>query len=245
MKLSAPIYVLRAKAKSLKKSKSISLAEALNEVAKAEGFNSWSLLQSKAKDLIPKMREDVLDYLNPGDLMLIASRPGLRKTTFTLQILIQAAKEKRKCFFFSLEYTHKDVASKMADLDESIGEFNNSLSFDYSNDISSAYIKRFTKGKLEKGSIIGIDYLQLLDQKRSNPELQSQVEELKEFAKEEGCIILFISQVDRSFEDKSTQKPSLNDLRLPNPLDLNLFNKNMFLHNGELIFNSSPEYNLD
>jgi replicative DNA helicase len=245
MKLSAPLYVLKMKAKSLKKAKSLTMTDALNEIARQEGFNSWSLLQAKAKELVPKTREEVLGYLNPGDLMLIASRPGLKKTTFTLQILLQAAKEKRSCFFFTLEYGHRDVAAKLADLDETIGYNHEYLNFDFSDDISSAYIQQKTAGKLNEGSLIAIDYLQLLDQKRSNPELQSQVEELKAFAQKEKCIIIFISQVDRSFEDSKKDRPSLSDIRLPNPVDLKLFNKNLFLHNGELFFNSPSEYSID
>ena len=81
MKLSAPIYVLKSQAKELKRTKQITMVEALNQIAQREGFSSWSLLQSKAKDLYPRVREDILGYLNPGDLFLIASRPGLGKTT--------------------------------------------------------------------------------------------------------------------------------------------------------------------
>lgn len=245
MKLSAPVHILKKKAKELKKAKSLTMTEALNEVAKQEGFSSWSLLQSKLKDIYPKTREEVLDFLHGGDLMLIASRPGLQKTTFTLQILLQAAKEKRKCFFFTLEYSRKDVASKVADLDESVGEFSSHLTFDYSDEISSDYIIKATEDKIEEGSLIGIDYLQLLDQKRSKPALQKQIEDLKAYAKKKKCIILVISQVDRKFEESSRKMPSLEDVRLPNPVDLKLFNKNMFLHNGELIFNSPQGQTLD
>ena len=110
MKLSAPVHVLKSKAKKLKKEKSLKMSEALDLVAKDEGVASWSLLQKKAKELFPKTREEVLGYLNPGDLLLIAARPGLGKTTFTLQILLQAIHEDLKCFFFSLEYTFRDVA---------------------------------------------------------------------------------------------------------------------------------------
>src|SRR5689334_1363306 len=111
MKLSAPIFVLKSQAKELKRHKQITMVEALNQIAQREGFASWSLLQSKTKDLIPKTREEVLGYLNPGDLFLIASRPGLGKTTFALQILIQAFHEHRTCCYFSLESHKRDVAA--------------------------------------------------------------------------------------------------------------------------------------
>ena len=245
MKLSAPIHILKSRAKSLKKERGITLSEALNEVAKSEGFNSWSLLQSKAQELFLKRKEDVLGFLNPGDLMLIAARPGLGKTSFTLEILVQAMKEGRKCYFFSLEYRLKDIAARLADIDESVGHYNENLKFDFSDDISSHYIKDATQQESESGFIIAIDYLQLLDQKRSNPELQVQVKELKEYAKSKGCIILFISQVDRSFEDSARKSPLLKDVRMPNPVDLELFNKNIFLHNGKMVFNNTIDLIVD
>ena len=87
MKLTAPIHVLKGKAKELKRSQGITMAEALNQIAKAEGFNSWGLLQSKAKTFAPKTPEELLECLHPGDLLLIGARPGLGKTILTLQLL--------------------------------------------------------------------------------------------------------------------------------------------------------------
>jgi replicative DNA helicase len=245
MKLSAPVYILKKRAKALKKDNSISMIEALNEVAVSEGFSSWSLLHSKLEDLIPQRKEDVLEYLNPGDLMLIAARPGLGKTTFTLEIILQAAKLKRPSYFFSLEYRHKDIASRVADIDETLGAFGDYLKFDFSDEISSDYIIEKTKHHAQRNMVIAIDYLQLLDQARSKPDLQKQVEKLKEYAHHVGCIILFISQVDRSFEESAREVPELKDVRMPNPIDLKLFNKNLFLHDGKMTFKNSRSFTID
>lgn len=245
MKLSAPIHILKSKAKKLKTSEGITLAEALDKVAKTEGYSSWSLLQSKSKDLFPKKKEEVLGYLNAGDLMLIGSRPGLGKTSFTLEMLVQAKREGRCCYFFTLEYTKKDIARKVSEIDENIGQFSDNLIFDFSDDISADYIIEKTEGYIKEDGLIVVDYLQLLDQKRSNPELQLQIEKLKTYAKEKKCIIVFISQLDRSFEEKRGARPSLQDVRLPNPVDLKLFNKTMFLHDGKKMFTSPAEFMLD
>lgn len=234
MKLTAPIHVLKGKAKELKRSQAITMAEALNQIAKAEGFDSWSLLQSKVKTFVPRTSKDILDYLHPGDLLLIAARPGLGKTTLTLQLLLEAIKEKRGCFLFSLEYTQKMFSERLATLDPKFEQNEPLLQTDFSDEISSDYIIKKTKDAVTEGALIAIDYLQLLDQKRSKPHLQKQVEDLKKYAKEKKCILVFISQIDRAFDQKDGHKPSMEDIRLPNPLDLSLFNKTIFVKNGQI-----------
>lgn len=244
VKLSAPIYVLKAQAKELKQSKSISMTEALNEIAQREGYSSWSLLQSKSKELIPQTRDEVLGYLNAGDLVLVGSRPGFGKTTFALKLILQAVGEGKRCFLFSLEESRKQIAARVADINENLGENNPNLLFDFSEEISSEYIIKKCTGKLESGSLIAIDYLQLLDQQRNKPHLQSQIQDLKAFAKEHSCILIFISQLDRNFESTAKERPELQDVRLPNPLDLGLFNKVIFLHENKVWFAAPRKFEL-
>ena len=88
MKLSAPIHVLKAQAQQLKKEKSITNTEALDLIAKREGFNSWSLLQSKKEEMFPNSYDEILDFFNPGDIILIGARPGKGKTVFTIGLLV-------------------------------------------------------------------------------------------------------------------------------------------------------------
>ncbi len=84
------------------------------------------------------------------------------------------------------------------------------------------------------GTVVVIDYLQLLDQKRSNPDLMVQVRALKAFARDNGLIIVFISQIDRSYDAAAKPCPDLADVRLPNPLDLSLFDKSCFMNDGQV-----------
>ena len=79
-----------------------------------------------------------------------------------------------------------------------------------------------------------IDYLQLLDQKRNNPSLEEQLHALKEYAAKSGAIIVLLSQIDRTFDLSETSLPNIKDIRLPNPVDLSLFDKRCFLHNGQI-----------
>lgn len=56
---------------------------------------------------------------------------------------------------------------------------------------------------------------------------------LRAFARQRGLIIIFISQIDRSFEAAVKPLPDLDDIRMPNPVDLRLFDKAYFLNKGE------------
>ena len=231
MKLSSPIYVLKSQAKSLKKSQNITMSQALDEMAKKEGFNSWSLLMSKSEELFPTKYSDLLSFFNEGDLVLIGARPGKGKTSFTMGLFVHAIEQKRpKGFCFTLAETHKDLAGRIATYNELIGQNDELFGLNYSNDICADYIISVTKDQVSPGSIIVVDYLQLLDEKRINPPLQSQIEQLKAFAKETGCIIIFLSQIDRELEYKQDQRPTIDNIRLPNPLDINLLNKIIFLY---------------
>ena len=64
----------------------------------------------------------------------------------------------------------------------------------------------------------------------------TQVRRLKAFARGRGLILVFISQIDRSYDPAQKPCPDLDDVRLPNPLDLSLFDKACFLNNGEVRF---------
>ncbi|WP_127718511.1 DNA helicase [Halobacteriovorax sp. HLS] len=253
MKLSSPIHVLKSQAKALKKSQSISMSEALNKIAMREGHSSWSLLQSKNSQMLPTSYCEILDFFNEGDLVLIGARPNMGKTSFTIGLFVQAIQRKRAPnYYFTLSEVQRDVAGRIAIYDESIGNLNEHLGYigvDYSNDINADYVIERTKATIDKESIIVIDYLQMLDEKRTNPPLQEQVEKLKKYAKDTGCIIIFISQVKRELENRLDKKPTLSDIRLPNPLDLKFINKIMLLYREgsepkevSVIFHRPKEY---
>lgn len=244
MKLSAPLHLLKSHAKIIKKNNDISITEALNHVAQSEGYLSWSLLQAQQKLVYPNTKREVLEYLNPGDLMLIGARPGLGKTQFALDILFQALDEGRHCYFFSLEYTSTNISTHFNKLlDDNVNT--RYLSVDLSDDISASYIVEKTRNTISTAGIILIDYLQLLDQKRSNPEIQEQIEILKSYAKEMKCIIIFISQLDRSFDENKKSLPKTNDIRMPNEFDLTLFNKLMLIHEDRKLFLKPAQFELN
>jgi hypothetical protein len=74
MKLSAPLYHLKRKAKLLSRAENMPLHEALDRVARQQGFAGWSLLAAKAAAAGPA--EKLFARLAPGDLVLLGARPG-------------------------------------------------------------------------------------------------------------------------------------------------------------------------
>ena len=231
MKLSTPIYRLRRRAKVLSREEHIPLHAALDRVAAEEGFNAWSLLVARAAENAPSSA--LLARLTAGDLVLLAARPGHGKTMMSLELTIEAMKLGRRGVFFSLEYSTTDITSLFRSLGEDIGAFDDRFTFDCSDDICAEYIVA-QMGDALPGTVVVIDYLQQLDQKRENAELMEQVRTLKSFAQRRQLIIVFISQVDRTYDSGSQTCPGLEDIRLPNPLDLGLFSKACFLNDGEV-----------
>jgi replicative DNA helicase len=236
LKLSAPIYRLKRQAKLLSRDQNIPLHEALDRVAVQEGFRAWSLLAAKLSATRPASK--LFARLRPGDLVLVGARPGHGKTLMSLELAVEAMKAGNRGMLFTLEYTDKDVADRFRDIGVEQKDFDGLFAFDSSDAISADYIvKRMADAP--RGTLVVVDYLQLLDQRRENPALMDQVRTLKSFARDGGVIIVFISQIDRSYDPLTKPFPDLKDVRLPNPLDLKLFDKTCFLNNGEVRFQAA------
>lgn len=230
-RLSAPIYRLKHQAKVLSRTEDIPLHEALDRIASQEGFSQWSLLAAQASVAAPV--KEVLKQLKNGDLLLVGARPGQGKTSFALELAIESMKHGNQAIFFTLEYNPTEFLKLFKSIGEDPENFKDNFTFDTSDTINADHIISQLTNK-PAGTIAVIDYLQLLDQKRENPELEVQVRALKDFAKKHSHIIVFISQIDRSYDVSANTCPTLEDVRLPNPLDLTLFDKSCFIHDGEI-----------
>ncbi|HZG29013.1 MAG TPA: DNA helicase [Ensifer sp.] len=229
MKLSAPIYQLKKRAKRMVRNDGVPLHQALDTIAREEGFARWSLLSANAS--AAPLSQTLLSQLKQGDMLLLAGRRGQGKTALGLQLLLDAARLDRKAVFFTLEFTDTDARAHLRARNGGLDEISEKVEIVTSPDISAEYIVRHLSGAPAE-SVAVIDYLQILDQKRSNPPLSEQVATLSAFAKQTGMILGFISQIDRTFDPQSKALPDIGDLRLPNLVDLGLFDKACFLHDG-------------
>lgn len=236
MKLSAPLFRLKRQASQLARDEGLARHQALDRIARREGFRSWSHLAERAAKQSPAAR--LLDQLSPGDLVLLGARPGEGKTLLGLDLAARAAGQGRPSFFFTLEYSEEQLLALLGAAGCSSAASRRGLVLDTSDEISAGYIAQ----RLESAgarSLAVVDYLQLLDQKRSHPTLDEQLRRLKTLALSSGCILVMISQIDRSFDSRAGDSragklPSLGDVRLPNPADLSLFTKTCFLQGGTI-----------
>ena len=230
MKLSAPVYKLKSQARVLAKAQNIPLSDALDTIAAQEGFKAWSLLSARLN--ASNTSSEVLSQVNPGDLLLIGARPGQGKTTMALQLVLRAALSGKTGWFFSLEWNLSDIHYRTRKTGINISQLGNRFQFDNSDDISAKYIISRI-GSCLPGTVVAIDYLQLLDQDRHKPDVSTQIGLIKEYAKRRGIIFILISQIDRSYDLMDQQYPGIENIRLPNPLNLKLFDKACFISNGE------------
>ena len=185
--------------------------------------------------------DQMITGLNKTDLVLIASRPGMGKTSIALNIALAAAKkEKKAVVFFSLEMSRDQLVNRLLS-NESFVDSQKLLTGNLDEDdwrkiaMSSEVLSRLDiriddnpmitpaemKAKCRRVDNLGliiIDYLQLmsLGGRKSDNRVQEVSEisrSLKIMAKELGVPVLCLSQLSRANEKRTDKRPMLSDLR--------------------------------
>lgn len=231
MILSAPVYRLKRQARTLSRTENIPLHEALDRIARREGFEAWSLLAVRTP--VSRAGKTLACELEPGEMVLLGARAGQGKTLLSLELLAEAMKAGHRGVFFTLEHNEAELRELFAVIGEDLSSFAGRFEFDNSDAISARHII----GRLSqapRGTVAVVDYLQLLDQKRENPDLMDQVAALQTFARQRAVILVFISQIHWSYDPVQRPCPELSDVRLPNPLDLSLFSRTCFLNGSRM-----------
>ncbi|WP_426236302.1 DNA helicase [Pararhizobium sp. DWP1-1-3] len=233
MRLSAPIYQLKRRAKFLARDEKIALHAALDRIARDEGFAGWSLLAAQVSGTSDE--RDILSRLTDGDTVLLGARPGHGKTLLGLKLLLDAIRDGRGSVFFTLEYTEQETRERIRSLEGETPGLGDVVEIVTDDEICAGYIIHHLAGAA-CGTVAVIDYLQILDQRRNKPALSEQLDALQAFARKAGIILAFLSQIDRSFDPQNKPLPDLRDIRLPNRVDMSLFSKACFLHQGKAQF---------
>ena len=184
--------------------------------------------------------DEVISGLNNSDLVLIASRPGMGKTSFALNIAMHAAKNTDKTIaFFSLEMSKTQLVNRLLSTEclidlkklvtgrlepddwTSIARAASTLSrTDIRVDDNPAINVNEMKAKcrrIENLGMIIIDYLQLMQGSRRFDNRVQEVGEisrsLKIMAKELNVPVVCLSQLSRANESRADKRPMLSDLR--------------------------------
>ena len=178
-----------------------------------------------------------------GDMILIAARPSMGKTTFALNIVEHVAlREHKSVVVFSLEMSKEQLAYKLlcseANVDmlklrtgaledkdwENIAMAAGPLSKAkiYIDDTAGVTVmemrSKCRRLKIEYGiDLIVIDYLQLMSGGTGSDNRQQEVSEIsrsiKALAKEMECPVIALSQLSRAPEQRADHRPMLSDLR--------------------------------
>lgn len=181
--------------------------------------------------------------LQPADLIIIAGRPSMGKTALALNIGYNAsAGTKKGVAIFSLEMSKSQLGLRLLGFDsgvdstklrtgflrdkewESLTESANRLSelpifIDDSLSLSVLEMKAKCRRLKKKSglSLVIIDYLQLVQGRKSAESRQLEISEISRFlkalAKDLDVPVVALSQLNRKVEDRPNKRPQLADLR--------------------------------
>lgn len=229
----------------IRQGKNMQGLQPLNEVI-IETFDRLDRLNSPDKDLyrgIPTgigELDETITGLNRSDLIILAARPGMGKTSFALNIARHAAvTARKKVAFFSLEMSREQLASRLLSTEALVGgtklrtgELNEgewarlieggdilSKAPIYLDDNSSITVPEMKAKIRRQGGVdlIIIDYLQLMN---SAKRIDNRVQEISEItrslkimAKELNVPVIALSQLARASERRTEHRPVLSDLR--------------------------------
>ncbi len=186
--------------------------------------------------------DNLLIGLGKQDLVLLAARPSVGKTTFAMNIAVNVAKRGHTVAIFSLEMGKDQLGLRMLSTEslvdvsklrtgkidindwQKIGNgVERLVKTDIYIDDSSAITVNEMKSKLRrinknnKLGLVIVDYLQLMHSGRRIDNRVQEVSEitrgLKVMAKDLQVPILTLSQLSRSIEKREDHKPRLSDLR--------------------------------
>jgi replicative DNA helicase len=202
-----------------------------------------------------------------SNLVLMASRPGMGKTSIALNIALNAARSSKKAAaFFSLEMSLHQLGLRLLSSEAAIDSstiLNGSLNvqewqsatqasinlsrlhmmFGESAAITVPEMKALCR-RIPNLGLVVIDYLQLMQgTKRSDNRVQEVSEisrSLKIMAKELNVPILCCSQLSRANESRADKRPQLSDLRESGAIEQDA-DVVMFLYRDDYYHEDSPE----
>lgn len=243
----------------------VKLFDSLNERAKSD--DEFPGKPTGLRDLDRR-----INGLNNSDLILIAARPGMGKTSLALNLLTNVAKVSGKTVaFFSLEMSREQLAMRLVanesyvdnnklitgKLSEEewrkIGIASSALSqtdirVDDNPTITVAEMNALCR-RLDNLGLVVVDYLQLMTS-ANGKESENRVNAVSEIsrsmkimAKELNVPVVCLSQLSRANESRSDKRPMLSDLRESGAIEQDA-DQVMFIYRDDYYNENSPEKNI-
>ncbi len=187
--------------------------------------------------------DDLTTGLGFGDLVIVAGRPSMGKTTFSNCLVDHIGVVERKpVVYFSLEVNRKHLVRNMLcsrarvelqrvrngnltnedieKLTQAAGELMEAPIFidDTTGATSTSIRAKARRVKQRKGEIglVVVDYLQLMETGKGENRQQEVAQisrSLKAMARELNCPVIAISQLNRSVDSREDRRPRMSDLR--------------------------------
>lgn len=215
------------------------LARTINQISfRMNNQGNISGLETGFKEL-----DKITAGLNPGELIIIAGRPSMGKTSFAMNIAEYVSiKSDKTVLFFSMEMSGEDILARMissigridqnklrtglineadlARLGEAVPIITNAkLKVDHSSSLSPMEVRarsRRVARECDLGLIV-VDYLGLMEvpghTKGRVEEISEISRALKSLAKELKVPVIALSQLNRSLEARPNKRPIMSDLR--------------------------------
>lgn len=185
--------------------------------------------------------DDMLNGLQPGEMIVVAARPSMGKTAFSMNVMQQIAAQNVPVGVFSLEMSGQQLAQRMlcsiAMVDAQKvrkGQLTNDeyqrlakvvvqmrkmpIFVDDSPQLTPLDLRTKARRLKHEHDVraLMIDYMQLMD--NPGPESrQQQISEIsrgiKAVAREIGVPVIALSQLNRASENRDGHKPRMSDLR--------------------------------
>ena len=234
----------------------------------AQSDNDFPGISTGLKDLDRK-----INGLNKSDLILIAARPGMGKTSIALNIALHAAKHTDKAVvLFSLEMSREQLGMRLISnesfvdnqklvtgkLSEDewnrIGVASSALSqtdirVDDNPSLSVAEMNAKCR-RIDNLGLVIIDYLQLMTSAGNGRQSENRVNvvsdisrALKIMAKELNVPVICLSQLSRANESRADKRPILSDLRESGAIEQDA-DEVLFLYRDEYYNENTEEKNV-
>lgn len=217
------------------------------------------------------MLDQKLGGFQKSDLIIIAARPGMGKTSLLNSVLLNAARQGQRVAFFSLEMANEQLVQRIISMDahipshklregklegpdwerfvaatHSIGSI--PIFFDDTPALSTQELRsKARRLHLEFGlDLIMIDYLQLMTtpfrSENRVQEISFISRALKELARELKVPVVTAAQLSRAVEQRADKRPLLSDLRESGSIEQDA-DVVMFIYRDAYYNEESPEGN--